>query len=475
MDSVIINTWLLTFQDKGLGIIKNGAVGIEDDRIVYVGKTEKLDYKSADNIIDGKRKVTMPGLINAHTHTGLTLLRGGAQDLPEIEWMNKGLGPFAQKMTKEDFICGSKLGVLEGLRTGSTTFAEYTSKVDELIEEVYKPFKVRAVGTETINEISPNRSHLKPQDIYEFTKEKGEKEFKHAREIFKKYRNEKLISIMFGPQALDMISLPLLQSIRNIAKDWGTKIHMHVAQGRRERLQIQERYGEEASTIKVLKNKGLLDENLIAAHIHDTTHKERKTLVNKNVKMVGCPSSISMIDGMIPPIADYLELGGESGIGTDQAPGPGIHNLFCEMRTISILSKTLHHDPTILPPWETLGLSTIQGAKVLGLYNKIGTIQEGKQADIITIDLNRLNLTPIIDQPFHNFIPNIIYSSSGYEVTDVFIAGEQIMKNGEFSEINQTEIIKEGNRRAKRIFAEATVNWEKAGSKLVQKVQEGYL
>ncbi|MFW5953409.1 MAG: amidohydrolase family protein, partial [Candidatus Natronoplasma sp.] len=152
MDKAIIDTLLITFSDDGLGIIENGAVGIEDDEIVFVGKSDEIDLKKADKIIDGKDHVTMPGLVNAHTHTGSTLLRGGAQDVPEIEWMNKAIGPIAKHLTEKDRILGSKLGVIEGLRTGTTTFAEYKSDVKETVEQVYQPFNVRVAATETINE-----------------------------------------------------------------------------------------------------------------------------------------------------------------------------------------------------------------------------------------------------------------------------------------------------------------------------------
>ncbi|MFX0184443.1 MAG: amidohydrolase family protein [Candidatus Hodarchaeota archaeon] len=474
MDIAIINTWLITNEGKGLGIIPNGALGIEEDKIVFVGKTSDLNYKKADKLIDGTNKVTMPGLINAHAHTGLTLLRGAAQDLPEIEWMNKGIGPFTKHLNTDDIILGSKLGVLEALSYGTTTIVEYTNSVSSLINEVYLPFGARVVGIETINEVVSDRTELKPTELYEFDQSKGEDALKRANNAFLKYEDHKLVSLMYGPQALDMVSLDLLLHIKQQAFEGGYKLHMHVAQGSRERLQIERRYG--VSAVKVLEENNLLDETLIAAHIHDTTPEERSLLVDYQVSMVGCPSSISMIDGIVPPLGHYVqELGGKAAIGTDQAPGTGHHNLFREMRTASILTKIMNKDPTALPPWQSMRLATIGGAEVIGLEQYIGSLSVGKQADVITIDLSHVNLCPIVDRPFKNFIPNLVYSTTGNEVDNVIINGQLIMKDNKFLNIDRTSIISEANKRAQEIYDSAAEDWIRANSQMVSYSQNGYL
>ena len=476
MDIIIKDARLITLVGDTLGIVKDGAVGIENNIISFVGKTKNLQTKDADVIIDGSKHVIMPGLVNAHIHTSMQLLRGAAQDLPEIEWMNKGIGPFAKHLKPEDIILGSKLGVLEALRTGTTTFSEYTRDVSNLVENVYLPFGARVVATETINEVvQTDRSLMKPTDLYEFDTSKGQIALKKNEALFSKYENEKLVSCLYGPQALDMVSLETLKEIDQKAKERDSKIHMHVAQGGRERLQIKGRFGNQASTIKILQDNNLLKENLIAVHCHDSTEQERELLVNKNSSMIGCPSSITMIDGIVPPVYHYHSIGGTVALGTDQAPGPGNHNSFREMRTISILSKAQYRDPTILPAWQQLKLVTIQGAKVLGLSDKIGSLEVGKAADIITIDLNKLLLTPTIDYPFHNFIPNLVYSATGLEVDNVIINGNPVILNNEFVNINEQEIMDDANERSVVIYAQAAKDWQKAESKMVEDTKKGYL
>ncbi|MFX1512871.1 MAG: amidohydrolase family protein [Promethearchaeota archaeon] len=475
MDIAIINTWVLSVREKNLRITQKGAIGIVEGTLVYVGPTEGFNYKNANILIDGTDHVTMPGLINAHVHTNSTLLRGAAQDIPEIEWMNKGIGPLYEHLTQEDITLGSKLGVLEGLRTGTTTFAEYAKNVENLVENVYLPFHVRVVAAETINEINLNRAHLKPTDLYEFDRSKGNRAFQRGTELFQKFKNHDLVHCMYGPQALDMISLDLLETIKEKTREQETKMHMHIAQGRRERIQIIGRYGKGSSTVKILDRHGFLDKHLLAVHCHDTTEQERKLMVEREVNFVCCPSSIGMIDGIIPPIHNFAALGGSVGLGTDQTPGPGHQNMFREMRTACILSKVNEKDPTAFPPWNALRAATLDGAKILGLAEKIGSLDVGKRADVITFNLRQPHLTPSISSPFHNFIPNIVYSAYGNEVDNVIIDGKLIIFEGRFVDIDQKNLLDRAQKSANEIFKRAKDDWINANSQFIKYIKEGWL
>ena len=271
-----------------------------------------------------------------------------------------------------------------------------------------------------------------------------------------------------------MMSVELLSKIRDRAVSRGAGMHLHLAQGGRERLQIQGRYGGDASTVSVLREHDLLGDFLIAAHCHDTNEAERESMAEAKVKMASCQSSISMIDGIVPPLSHYVEdLGGTAGLGTDQAPGPGNHNMFREMRTASLLAKVAHRDPTRLPAWKALELATIGGARVLGLDDKIGSLEVGKRADVITINLRHPNLSPTVSRPFRNFVPNLVYSASGAEVDNVFINGRRVMVDGRLAFVDESALLEEADERAARIFASAESDWRRAGSMLVRHVDNG--
>ncbi len=464
MSLAIVNTYILTCKG-GFLPITNGAVGIEENNIVFVGKNSEIDPNGYERIIDGSGHVTMPGLVDAHIHTGLSLLRGAAQDVPEIEWMNKALGPFAWHMNDEDHLASSKLAVLEGMRAGTTTFAEFSRDVEHLIDEVYVPFKARVAAAETINEIVGRK-----EELYEL--EPSKKSLKKNERLFKKYQGD-MVEPFYGPQALDMVTQETLRSIKERAELHHRKIQMHVAQGGRERKQVETRYG--TSTVKKLDELGLLKENLVAAHCHGAVAEERKMMAEKGVKMVGCPSSIGMIDGVVPPIKSFLDHGGKAALGTDQTPGNGAHNLFREMRTISLLTKCEEKDPTVLPAWDALNLATKGGSEVLGLNHKIGTLEEGKKADLITVDLKKLNMTPTVTKPFKTFIPNLVYSSTGSEVDNVVINGKLIMENGEFVDIDEEALKKEVEQRAQNVFKRAEEDWLDADAHMVKYLKEGHI
>ena len=474
MDVLVRDTTLLTLRDETLGIVEDGALGVEGGEIAYVGPESECEA-SAETEIDGSGAVTMPGLVNAHAHTRHTLLRGGAQDVPEIEWMNRALGPIANQMTLEDEVVGSRLGVLEAVRAGATTIAEYAGNVDQLVEEVYQPLGVGVVAVETINEVPDDRSDLGPRETYPFDREQGEAAFDRAEDIFDRYADDPLVEPAYGPQALDMVSPDLLEEICEQARKHERDLHVHVAQGERERLQIEQRYGRDETTVSVLDDLGALDDFLVAVHCHGTTPDERERLVEAGARMVACPSSIGMIDGEVPPVADYVNRGGVAGVGTDQAPGPGHHDLLREARTASLLSKVDAGDPTALPSWKTLRLATVEGAKALGIADRVGTLEEGKRADFVTIDCETLGVAPTVSRPFHTAIPNLVHSTTGREVRDVFVAGDPLVRDGKFVDVDPETVVAEAKERAARVFADAENDWREADSELVARTDEGWL
>ena len=477
MELAVTGGLLVTMDDSrgGLGILEDGTVGIGGGEIVAVGSGGDVDVSDADRVIDGSGRAVLPGFVNAHMHTTHTLVRGGAQDVPEIEWMNGALGPITRAMTPEDEVVGSRLGVCEALLSGVTTFGEYTSHVGRLVEEVYRPLGARVAATETINEVGEEREDLGPHDPYPFDRGKGEADLERAHALFERYQSDQLVTPIYGPQALDMISPGLLEEIAEGATERDASIHMHVAQGERERLQIEARYGAGESTVSALADLGLLDDRLIAVHCHGATPDERARLAAAGVRYIGCPSSIAAIDGITPPVSEFLGHGTDVGIGTDQAPGPGGHAFLRELRTASLLAKTDLSDPTALPAWEALRVGTVGGARALGLEDEVGTIEVGKRADLALFDLDRLSVAPTVDRPLHTAIPNLLYAGGGNAVESVVVDGEFVVEDGSVVGVEERGLVAEATERAERVFAEAEGDWRAAGSSLVTASDGGWL
>ncbi len=481
MDTLVTDTLLVTM-DPGvpgssgdLGIIDDGAVGWTDGEITYVGPAAEVDTAAADRTVNGDGCLTLPGLVNAHVHGRHTLLRGAAQDVPEIEWMTRALGPIAAHTTAEDGVVGAELTAIEALASGTTTLGEYAGDVAELIERVYRPLGLRVVATETITAVPEDRSDVGPDEAYPLDRKAGAAAVARAEDLFDRFDEDPLVRPAYGPQALDMVPLDLLETITKRARAADRTVHMHVAQGDRERRQIAARYGDGSTTIGVLDDEGLLGDHLLAAHLHGATPAERERLAEAGVRMVGCPSSITAIDGVVPPVVEYREHGGVVGIGTDQAPGPGGHDALRETRTTAMLAKADRGDPTALDAAGALELATLGGARALGIADVVGSLSPGKRADVVVYDMEQASVAPTVRSPFHTAIPNLVYGASGDELRDVFVDGVQLVSAGGIVGLDVDDVVADAVERAERVFADAAADWRAAGSSLVDAVDDGRL
>jgi 5-methylthioadenosine/S-adenosylhomocysteine deaminase len=481
MDTLVTNTLLLTMDPEvpgatgDLGIVDNGAIGWADGELTYVGPMADVETADADRVVDGDGCLTLPGFVNAHVHGRQSLLRGAAQDVPEIEWMTRVLGPISGHMTAEDGVVGAKITAIEALLSGTTTLGEYAGEVAELVDKVYKPLGLRVAATETIHAVPDDRSDIAPDETYPFNRDAANEAITRTENLFDRFDDDRFVRPAYGPQALDMIPLDLLESITEQARTHDRTVHMHVAQGERERRQIAARYGDGATTVGVLDDEGLLGTHLLAAHLHGATPHERERLADAGVRMVGCPSSITAIDGTVPPIVEYHEHGGTVGLGTDQAPGPGGHNALREARTAAMLVKADRSDPTALDAAGAIELATIGGARALGIADSTGSLSPGKRADVVICDMEQASVAPMVETPFHTAIPNLVYGTSGNEIRDVFIDGVQRVSDGSIVGLNVNDVVNDANKRAKRVFEDAEADWRAAESSLVTAVDNGRL
>jgi 5-methylthioadenosine/S-adenosylhomocysteine deaminase len=476
-DILIKNGWLLTMIGEGVGSIHDGALAVNGDEIIAVGETRDLekDYSEAEYVLDAGGKAVLPGFVDAHIHTGLTLLRGEGQDVPEIEWMLKTMAPFSEHIRTEDSIVGAKLGVLESLKAGTTTLGEIGNNLDSVVREVFIPSGVRANVGNTINEIGQD-SRRGPLEPYIFYEDVGERKLQKALDLINNFdgAGDGRISCILAPHALDMMSEGLLLRVKEEAVKRNKMCHIHVAQGEREAIQVRLRYN--TTTVKFLDEINFLDDDVIAAHCHQTTDEEVGILADKGVRYVSCPSSIGLIDGITPPLALFLDKGGRSAsLGSDQASGNNQHNMLVEMKVAALLNKTRHGNPTVLPAWKMLRLATIEGAQTLGLGKMIGSLEPGKKADIILLDLKRPHMTPILSEPVPNVAPNIVYSARGDEINTVIVNGEIIMEDGEVKTMNEQDVINEAQKVAERVARDAKKDYFKADSALAKAVKKGLL
>jgi 5-methylthioadenosine/S-adenosylhomocysteine deaminase len=249
------------------------------------------------------------------------------------------------------------------------------------------------------------------------------------------------ISVIFGPHAADFLSTDLLLRVQQEARKRGALLHLHVAQDDRENRATLQRAGLRA--IPYLDSIGLLAPDLIAVHLSTATEAEVELVAQRGARMACCSNSIGIIDGVVPPAALFNKLGGTVALGSDQSAGNNSHNIFAEMRATAMFAKIKAEDPTVLPAYDVLRMATIGGATVLGIEDRIGSLEAGKDADLIMIDLTKPPMAPVLLKPARNLVANLVYGESGSNVTMSMVRGEIIYENDEFTKINRQAIVDE--------------------------------
>lgn len=450
LDYLFVHAVVITMQGDGVGILEDGAVGVKESRIATVGPTDEvLQNCHTDQLIDASGKVLMPGLIDAHIHTGDGLIRGVAQDLHN--WMQHGIWPFEQELRKDvDAVCkGSMLNIMEAVKAGTTTFCDFDTPMTQIVENHIK-IGTRARVAELISEL-PAEVKTAVGELYIFDPALGNEKFQRNLSLFDQWNGSAggRITCMLGPQGADMCSKELLEEIRAAAERLNTSIHMHVAQGDREIAQMEMRYGKR--TIPFLDEIGYLDHRLMAVHLTEATEQETKYLAKRGAGMVLCSGSIAIIDGLVPPAAAFLSVSNRLALGSDQAPGNNCNNMFNEMKFTAILNKCKAKDPTVFPAWKVLRMATIEAAKAIGLGDEIGSLELGKKADLIMVDLAQPCLCPVIHDPVRNIVPNLVYSAKGSEVELVMVDGKIILQDFKMRTVNEQEIVCQAQEAADRI------------------------
>lgn len=457
MDILIKNALLLAMTGKGVGAIPEGYLGITGNKITAVGPINEMTPQSLEDaatIIDARGKVVMPGLIDGHIHAMLTLFRGLAQDMDD--WMHYGLAPYIAGLTEDAAIRGSALAALEALKNGTTTLVDFGFPM-QAICRVYEEIGLRARVASLITAVPLQMEELPPDELYPLDQTQGELLFYQNMALIEEWHNRAggRITCMLGPQGPDMIPQDLLLRIKKEAEDAGIMIHMHVAQGDRETNQLVKRYS--CRSIPYLKSLGLLDKNLLAVHLTEATEEETAMVAESGAAMACCPNSIAIIDGIVPPLVSFLEHGGNAALGSDQAPGNNCHNIWNEMKMAALLNKVRYRDPKIMPAWKALRLATIEGARAVGLGDQVGSLEPGKLADLIIVDLQQPGLAPHIEYPVRNVVPNLVYAARGHEVETVIIDGRIVVENRRLLTMDEAAIVNQAQEAARACTADSAV------------------
>ena len=449
-DRLIVHAHLFTMAGEGVGYVADGAVAVRGDRIAATGPASDLAARfQAKETIDATGCAVLPGLIDAHMHTPLAIVRGVAQDV--AHWMQRALAPYSRHIRPEAALAGIRLNILEALKAGTTTMVDYTRPIPGWAE-AFQQAGMRARLTPTINAMPPGgMAGWKLGDLYPLDPAAGQASIDAAVTFAREWHGaaDGRITVMLGPQAPDMLPRDQLLQIKRIACREGWMIHMHVAQGDREIEQMLKRYGQR--TPAFLDDLGLLDEELLAVHLTEATDEEATLIAQRGARLALCSGSIGIIDGIVPPARAFRDAGGLVALGSDQASGNNCNNIFTEMKLTALFNKIRYRDPEVMPAWEVLRMATIEGARAIGLGDEIGSLEAGKQADLILVDLGVPNLSPVMDAPVRNIVPNLVYAASGHEVRTVMIAGQILMRDRQVLTLDEGTVVAEAQAQAEAV------------------------
>ena len=448
---------MFTMQGDGVGYKANQTLVADGGKILAVldEQTAKAEYTAEENL-DLSHHMILPGFIDAHMHTGSNILRGLAQDTGY--WMMYGIQPFSLQQTKEDYDVGSRVAMVEAIKAGTTTLGDYQKDMEERCVFLSK-VGARGVITQTIRDAV--KRVYDPGELYEFSQEMGRQSLEENLRLYEKWHGKDggRIRVMFGPQGADFVSRELLHKIFQLAEEKDTRVHMHTQQGDRETQQMEMRYGKRP--VAWLEEEGLLNKRLLAVHLTDCTEEEAMLVAKSGASMVVCPGSIGIIDGIVPPSVAFQRAGGAVALGSDQAPGNNCHNIINEMKLVALFNKIKYKDPEQMPAWRALRMATIEGAKALRMEEEIGSLEAGKKADFIAIDLHHPSMMPIYTYPMRNMVPNLVYSARGCEVDLSVVNGKIIMQHQKVLGVEEEALMEEMNQRAQSIGQRAAETFEK--------------
>lgn len=422
VDYIICGDYVLPM-DEGLTVIKDGAIAVSGTNILEVGTSKEISKKYASEaIIMGEGKAVFPGLINTHTHAAMVYFRGIADDLPLKEWLENHIWPAENRWLGPEFISdATELACLEMLKGGVTTYNDMYF-YEDAAGKVTKKIGMRAVLGVGILDF-PSKS-ANTTDEY----------FANAESFIKNWKGDELITPCIAPHALYTCGTESLKRARRIADKYDIPIHIHLSETKWEVNEIKNRY--RMTPVEYLDSLGFLDEKVLAAHCIWVEDDEIDLLAKRKVGVSHCMESNLKLASGFAPVVTMLMAGIKVTFGTDGAASNNDLNILSEMSTTAKVHKALSNNPTVLDAKTVLLMATKWSAEVLGLGDKIGSIEKGKIADIVTINLKKPHLTPMYDVYSH-----IVYAAMASDVDTVMVNGKVVVNNSKLCNGDEEKIL----------------------------------
>ncbi|OQX11840.1 MAG: S-adenosylhomocysteine deaminase [Desulfobulbaceae bacterium A2] len=414
-------SWLLT-QDKQGSILRDAGVAIAGETIAAVAPLTELRQRyPAAELLYEPQGLVMPGLINTHTHAAMSCLRGLADDLPLMRWLTEYIFPVERKLTAALVYDATMLSICEMIRSGTTSFCDMYLFAKEVARAADQAGMRAWVGEVLYDFPSPNYGEL-------------ENGFRYTEELFDAWGGHPLVTVTADPHAIYTCAPELLKRLGRIADARQALYVIHLAETRDEVQGCRERHG--TTPVRYLDGLGLLGERTLAVHCVVLEPEEIELLARRGVKVAHCMESNLKLASGEAPVPELLDAGVTVGLGTDGSASNNDVDMFGEMGSVGKIHKVVRLDPTVMPAQTVLHAATMGGAVALGAGDRIGSLEAGKKADFIVLDLDQPHLTPM-----YHPVSHLVYAARGGDVKHSFINGRQVMHDRRLLTLDEADIL----------------------------------
>jgi len=431
LDLLLFPTWLVPVEPAGV-VLKGHGLGVRDGRIALIApRAVALKYQAIETReLEGM--LLAPGLINAHGHAAMTLFRGLADDLPLQRWLKDHIWPAESRWVDEDFVrCGTELAIAEQLKGGITCFSDmyfYPSVVSELVHK----HGVRAQVTIPVLDFPVPDAR------------DADEALRKGVALFDDLKHHPRITIAFGPHAPYSVADDKLESIRVLVAEMDAGIHMHVHETAHEVQEALRKHGERP--LARLARLQLLGPRFQAVHMTQVDDDDLALLTEHNCSIIHCPESNLKLASGFCPVERLWEAGINVAVGTDGAASNNDLDLLGETRTAALLAKAVAGSATALDAHRALRMATLNGARALGIDEHTGSLEIGKFADLVALDLSGLAQQPVYDP-----VSQLIYSTSRDAVRHVWVGGKQLLESGRLTRMDEQQVIANARQWGERI------------------------
>ena len=434
-DTLIVPRWCVPVEPAGT-VLKGHAVAIADGRIEAMLPLADARARFQPSVlIERPNHALIPGLINTHTHAAMTLFRGLADDLPLEAWLREGIWPAERRWVSAEMVRdGTQLAIAEMLRGGVTCFADQYF-FPEIVAEAATDLAMRAVVATPVVDFPSAWA----KDVDEYLQ-------KATDLVHDPYANHPLITTAFAPHSTFALADSSLEALRVLADQLDVRVQMHLHESTAE-VETSLRDTGLRPFDRVAK-AGLVNSSLLAVHAVHMNDDEIERFAEVGVSIAHCPRSNLKLASGVARVADYRAAGVNIALGTDGAASNNTLDPFAEMQSAALLAKVAADDAAAVTADDALHMATLSGARALGLEERIGSIEPGKQADLACVDLGALN-----SQPVYNVISQLVYATGSSQVSDVWVGGRHQLDNERFTHINSDNIIARSNEWRDRIAA----------------------